>query len=71
MHLAVTGVPARATATLLGPGTTVFGTPAVAGDHGAVTLDASVPGGAAFVRAEVRSGTTMIALTNPIFLTAG
>lgn len=71
VHLAVTGVPAGATATLLGPGTTVFGTPAVAGDDGVVTLDASVPGGTAFVRAEVRSGATMVALTNPIFLTAG
>jgi hypothetical protein len=71
VHLDVTGVPG-CTATLIGPGVTTFGT-AVAVD-GTITLDAVVPGGTAFVRAEVRNGTTstsqMVALTNPIFLTA-
>ena len=36
--------------------------------NGALTLDAGVPGGTSFVRAEVKRGSTMLALTNPIFL---
>jgi predicted metal-dependent phosphoesterase TrpH len=71
VHLDVTGVP-DCTAKLLGPGSRSFGT-ATAVD-GTITLDAAVPGGTAFVRAEVRRGTSsfspMVALTNPIFLTA-
>lgn len=71
VHLDVSGVP-DCTATLLGPGLTSFGT-ATAVD-GTITLDAMVPGGTPFVRAEVRRGTSsispMVALTNPIFLTA-
>jgi hypothetical protein len=64
VRLTVTGVP-DAVATLIGP-SRVLGT-AQAVD-GTVTLDRAVPGGLAFVRAEVRRGTTMLALTNPIFL---
>lgn len=69
VHLEVTGV-AGCVATLLGPGPgAVLGTAVASGD--AITLDASVPGGTAFVRAEVRRGSdtgAMVALTNPIFL---
>ena len=66
VHLAATGVDG-CVATLLGPGTAnVLGTATATG--GAITLDATVPGGTAFVRAEIRRGTAMVALTNPIFL---
>jgi hypothetical protein len=66
VHLEATGVDG-CVATLLGPGTAnVLGTAAATG--GAITLDAAVPGGTAFVRAEIRRGTAMVALTNPIFL---
>lgn len=68
VHLRVTGIAAGCVATLRGPGATTYGT-AVADGSGLV-LDAAVPGGTAFVRAEVRQGTAMVALTNPIFLTA-
>jgi predicted metal-dependent phosphoesterase TrpH len=65
VHLAVTGVAAGDTATLIGPdgdlGTAVA-------TSGTLTLDAAVPGGTAFVRAEVKRGSRMLALTNPIFL---
>ncbi|GAW49029.1 MULTISPECIES: CehA/McbA family metallohydrolase [unclassified Nocardioides] len=64
VRLTVTGVP-DAVATLIGP-SGVLGT-AQAVD-GTITLDQAVPGGLAFVRAEVRRATTMLALTNPIFL---
>ncbi|WP_395659483.1 CehA/McbA family metallohydrolase [Nocardioides sp.] len=70
VHLEVTGVPG-CTAFLYGPGTKSFGS-AAAGEDGTITLDRVVPGGTAFVRAEVRRGTKldpMVALTNPIFLT--
>ena len=66
VHLQVTGVPAGAVATLLGPGTAVLGT-TVADASGTVTLDASAETG--FVRAEVRDPAgAMVALTNPVFL---
>lgn len=72
VHLEVTGVPG-CQATLFGAGTAKYGT-ALADETGAITLDATVPGGSAFVRAEVRRGLTstspMVAMTNPIFLTA-
>src|SRR6478609_5503185 len=62
VHLQVTGVPAGAVATLLGPGTAVLGT-TVADASGTVTLDASAETG--FVRAEVRDPAgAMVALTN-------
>lgn len=71
VRLVVSGVP-DCTATLIGPGATTFGT-ATAVD-GKITWDVKVPGGTAFVRAEVRKGTAansqMVAMTNPIFLTA-
>ncbi|MFC6046156.1 CehA/McbA family metallohydrolase [Nocardioides hankookensis] len=67
VHLSVAGVTAGDTATLIGPNG-VLGT-AVATD-GTLTLDSAVAGGTAFVRAEVKRGSTMLALTNPIFLTA-
>jgi hypothetical protein len=70
VHLQVTGVPG-CTAVLIGPGTGVTYGSAAATD-GTITLDATVPGGTAFVRAEVRRGPLptdpMVALTNPIFL---
>jgi hypothetical protein len=66
VHLQVTGVPVGSVATLLGPGTTTFGT-ATADAAGTVVLDASADG--AWVRAEVRDATgAMVALTNPVFL---
>ncbi|MGB0101477.1 MAG: CehA/McbA family metallohydrolase [Nocardioides sp.] len=68
VHLDVSGVEG-CVATLYGPGFgsgTVLGT-ATAVD-GVITLDTEVPGGTAFVRAEVRRGTAMVAMTNPIFL---
>ena len=73
VHLEVTGVPGCA-ARLLGPGSTVFGT-VTADENGRIVLDRDVPGGTAFVRAEVRRGGSYaagrtVALTNPIFLTA-
>jgi hypothetical protein len=64
VRLTVTGVP-DSVATLIGP-SGVLGT-AQAVD-GTITLDQAVPGGLAFVRAEVKRGTTMLAMTNPIFL---
>ncbi len=70
VQLATTGVPAAAVATLLGPGAAAFGT-GVADAAGNLTLDATVPGGTAFVRAEIRDAAgAMVALTNPIFLAA-
>ena len=66
VHLWVTGVP-DCMATLYGPGTArVLGTAAAV--DGTITLDTTVKD-VAFVRAEVRRGTAMVALTNPIFLT--
>ena len=68
VHLAVRGVPG-CVATILRPGTgpaSVVGTAAAV--DGTITLDATVTD-AAFVRAEVRRGTDMVALTNPILLT--
>ena len=70
VRLEVTGVDDGCVATLLGPAAATYGT-ATASD-GTVGLDATVPGGTAFVRAEVRRGSPtgqMVALTNPIFLT--
>jgi predicted metal-dependent phosphoesterase TrpH len=68
VRLAVlSGLAAGDTATLIGP-TGPLATADATG--GAVTLEAAVPGGTAFVRAEVKRGSTMLALTNPIFLTA-
>ncbi|KQW49477.1 hypothetical protein ASC77_09835 [Nocardioides sp. Root1257] len=66
VHLGVTGIAAGDTATLVGPSGPPLGT-AVATD-GTLTLDTTVPGGTSFVRAEVKRGSTMLALTNPIFL---
>ena len=73
VHLEATGVPG-CWARLIGPGATVLGTVA-ADESGRVVLDRDVPGGTAFVRAEVRRGVSYaagrtVALTNPIFLTA-
>jgi hypothetical protein len=69
VHVGATGV-AGCVATLYGPGfNNVLGTAPADGD--AITLDAAVPGGTPFVRAEIRRGTPtgqMVALTNPIFL---
>ncbi|GAB2448072.1 CehA/McbA family metallohydrolase [Nocardioides hungaricus] len=67
VRLEVAGVPG-CRATLLGPGSVRFGS-AAADESGAIALDRGVPGGTPFVRAEVRRGTAMVALTNPIFLT--
>lgn len=67
VHLEVTGVPDGAVATLIGPSGVLGTAPATAGT---VTLDQTVAGGLAFVRAEVTQDATMIALTNPIFLSA-
>jgi len=65
VRLAVTGVAAGDTATLIGPN----GNLGIAVATGTtLTLDAAVPGGTAFVRAEVKRDSTMLALTNPIFL---
>jgi uncharacterized metal-binding protein len=68
LHLKVTGVPG-CTARLLGPGAATYGVPATDTDA-EIVLDATVPGGTAFVRAEVRRADQMVALTNPIFLTS-
>lgn len=74
VHLHVSGVPG-CTATLIGPGDAVTYGSASALEDGTITLDATVPGGTAFVRAEVRrnggppANLTMVAMTNPIFLT--
>lgn len=72
VHLEVSGLDDGCVATLSGPGTLTFGTAVASG--GAVTLDATVPGGTAFVRAQVRRepspNDAMVALTNPVFLTA-
>ena len=69
VHLGVTGVPDGSIATLIGgPGVP----PTAVATDGTITLDAVVPGGTAFVRAEVHltdPSKTMVALTNPIFLT--
>ncbi|WP_243056555.1 CehA/McbA family metallohydrolase [Nocardioides sp. SR21] len=72
VSLRATGV-AGCTARLYGPnGAITGGTATAVGDE--ITLDATVAGGTAFVRAEIRRGTSvispMVALTNPIFLTA-
>lgn len=72
VRLTVSGVPG-CVATLYGPGTAnVLGTAAAV--DGTIELDATVTD-QAFVRAEVRRGPlptdAMVALTNPIFLTAG
>lgn len=67
VRLEAGGVPG-AVATLFGPGAATYGT-AAADASGALVLEASVPGGTAFVRAEIRdSGGAMVALTNPVFL---
>jgi hypothetical protein len=68
VHLAVSGVPTGGTATLIGPGTAKYGTATTDAD-GVLVIDAVVAGGTAFVRAEIKQGSTMVALTNPIFLT--
>jgi hypothetical protein len=67
--LEVSGVAPGCIATLIGPGTATYGA-ATAGPDGTILLEETVPGGTAFVRAEVRQGTVMVALTNPIFLAA-
>lgn len=67
VHLKATGV-AGCTARLLGPGAATYGASAADPD-GVIVLDAAVPGGTSFVRAEVRRADKMVALTNPIFLT--
>ncbi|MCB0896796.1 MAG: PHP domain-containing protein [Nocardioides sp.] len=71
VHLEVTGVPG-CTAFLYGPRAS-YGK-AAADESGRIVFDRTVPGGTAYVRAEVRRGTTpvdqLVALTNPIFLTA-
>ncbi|MBZ5737730.1 CehA/McbA family metallohydrolase [Nocardioides mangrovi] len=70
VRLTVTGV-SGATASLIGPTSTLARAAAV---DGTITLETQVPGGTAFVRVEVRGGSTstspMLALTNPIYLTA-
>ena len=68
VHLEVAGVPG-CVATLLGPGRATYGVATAADDSGRIVLDATVPGGTAFVRAEVRRADKMVALTNPVFLT--
>lgn len=73
VHLDVTGVPG-CVARLLGPGSTIFAT-VTADESGRIVVDREVPGGTAFVRAEVRRGASFlagqtVALTNPILLTA-
>lgn len=68
VHLEVTATGAEldgTVATLIGPKGVLATAPAV---DGTITLDTTVPGGLAFVRAEVKQGSTMVALTNPIFL---
>lgn len=74
VRLHATGVPAGSVATLIGPDTATYGA-AAAGASGAVTLEAAVPGGTRFVRAEIRQGPgtadPMVALTNPILLSPG
>lgn len=72
VHLHVSGLDDTCVAWLIAPGTRkILGTATASG--GSVTLDVQVPGGTAFVRAEVRRGAAstspMVALTNPIFLT--
>jgi hypothetical protein len=59
---------------VLGPGSTIVATVG-ADESGRIVVDREVPGGTAFVRAEVRRGASFlsgqtVALTNPIFLTA-
>lgn len=72
VSLRVSGA-AGCVATLLGPGLETYADQ-TADEAGLITLDTTVPGGVAFVRAEVRRGSLptspMVALTNPIFLTA-
>jgi hypothetical protein len=65
VRLEVTGVPDGAVATLIGR-SGVLGTSTAV--DGTIRLDTTVAGGAAFVRAEVKQGSVMVALTNPIFL---
>lgn len=70
VHLEASGLDDGCVATVLGPALT-YGTASASG--GTVVLDATVPGGTAFVRAEVRRASPtgqMVALTNPILLTA-
>ena len=72
VRLHATGV-AGCTANLFGPTGAIPGAKTAAvGDE--VTVEVTVPGGTSYVRAEVRRGTSgispMVALTNPIFLTA-
>ena len=67
VRLTASGVPG-CVATLFGPGKATYGS-VTADEGGQLVLEAEVPGGTAFVRAEIRRGTTMVALTNPIFLT--
>lgn len=71
--LTLSGVPAGSVARIKGPDALEFATGAFDED-GVLTLGAEVPGGMPFVRAEVRTGPSptdpMVALTNPIFLTA-
>lgn len=70
VHLEASGLDDGCLATLLGPAAATYGTASASG--GTVVLDATVPGGTAFVRAEVRRGSLtgqMVALTNPIMLT--
>jgi len=71
VRLAVSGVPAGSVATLKGPAQATYGA-AAADAGGSLVLDGLVPGGTAFVRAEVRRDaqptSAMVALTNPIFL---
>lgn len=64
VRLVVTGVP-DAVATLIGPSGVLATATAV---DATITLTEPVPGGIAFVRAEVKQGSKMVALTNPIFL---
>lgn len=68
VRLHATGVEG-CTAKLYGPASEIVAaTTAAIGDE--ITLEAQVAGGTKFVRAEVRRGTAMVAMTNPIFLTA-
>ncbi len=71
VRLEVGGVPG-CVATLLGPRLETYADQA-ADETGRIVIDTTVPGGTGFVRAEVRRGTpvgAMVALTNPILLTA-
>ncbi len=71
VDLELTGVDG-CEARLLGPGAAIYGSASAV--DGKITLRKTVPGGTSFVRAEVRRGGfpvgSVVALTNPIFLTA-